>query len=393
MTMISRRSWLKGIGAIAGASMASRFIGEAKAAPAGKAAVVSIYLEGGFNACFSSADSFTGSGAFGCSNGNVANLGNGLVVDKATFGSLPAWALEHMAAIGCRHGATDHINGQRNNFMDGATSFPVKLAAAMGGSAAFKAVAFGNLPVPGPSSVEGGVSHQLLRTMEDVESALGLGAPDPSKPHRSDAAKALARSQAMSKRAIDANPRSLSFAKDAYATDIDALQKTPPSIDTDEIKRAYGVGSGELGSVAAKLAAAEQMIRGGTNVVTLSDQGWDTHGDRTGASARRKMASAIIPGLNTFLSRLKSDSELSAMNVSVIIHGDFARNLPSSDHAPALSALVIGPNVKVGTTGKVSSSVTLPDGTGAGKEMWAYLAALAKVQQKVFGNNPHDLVL
>ncbi|MFO0741538.1 MAG: DUF1501 domain-containing protein [Labilithrix sp.] len=393
MTTISRRAWLKGFGAIAGASMASRFIGEASAAPAGKAAVVSIYLEGGFNALFASADSFASSNLFGCTASNVANLGNGLVVDKATIGSLPAWALGHMAAIGVRHGATDHINAQRNNFMDGASSNAVKLAAAIGGGAAFKAVALGGLPVPGPSMVEGGVSHQLLRTMEDVESALGLGAQDASKPKRADSAKALIRAQQMSQRAIDANPRSLSFAKDAFATDIDALQKPPAKIDAAEIRQAYGVGGGELGNVASKLAAAEQMLRGGTNVITLSDQGWDTHGDRAGASVRRQMTSNIIPALNTFLTRLKSDAELNAMNVSVVIHGDFARSLPSSDHAPALSALVIGPNVKLGTTGKVSASVTLKDGTGGGKEMWAYLAAIAKVQNKVFGNNPHDLVL
>lgn len=392
-TTISRRSWLKGFGAIAGAGLASRWIGEASAAPAGKAAVVSIFFEGGFNALFSSASSFAGKNLFGCTASNVVDLGNDLVVDKSTIGALPSWALGHMAAIGVRHGATDHINAQKNNFLDGGSSYPVKLAAAIGGGAAFKAVALGGLPVPGPSIVEGGVSHQLLRTMDDVESALGLGAADPSKPKRSDSAKALVRAQQMSQRAIDANPKSLSFAKDAFATDIDALQKPPATIDAAKIKQAYGVGGGTLQSVASKLAAAEQMLRGGTNVITFSDQGWDTHGDRNGASVRRQMTGNVIPALNTFLARLKSEPELAAMNVSVVLHGDFARSLPGSDHAPSLSALVIGPNVKVGTTGKVSPSVTLPDGTGGCKEMWAYLAALTKVPNKVFGDNPHALVL
>jgi hypothetical protein len=67
--------------------------------------------------------------------------------------------------------------------------------------------------------------------------------------------------------------------------------------------------------------------------------------------------------------------------------------LPGSDHAPALSALVIGPNVKVGTTGRVKSDVTLPGNPGASREMWSYLAALAKVSQNPFGPNPHGLVL
>lgn len=390
---ISRRAWLKGLGAIAGASLASRAVGEASAAPAGKAAVVSIFFEGGFNALFSSAGSFSAAGSFGCSAGNVADLGQGLVVDKATIGALPAWALGHIAAIGVRHGATDHVNAQRSNFMDGGSSCPLKLAAAIGGGAAFKAVGLGGLPIAGPSTVEGGVSHQLLRTMEDVESALGLGAGDPSKPNRLAAAAALTRSQQMSQRAIAQNPRSLSFAKDGYATDIDALRKPPPAIDAAKIRQAYGVGGGELGTIASKLAAAEQMLRGGTNVVTMSDQGWDTHGDRSGQAVRRKMSSAVIPALSTFLARLRSDPELSSMNVSVVLHGDFARSLPGSDHAPSLSALVIGPNVKVGTTGRVSSSVTLPEGTGGGRELWAYLAAIAKVPTKVFGTNPHDLVL
>jgi hypothetical protein len=142
----------------------------------------------------------------------------------------------------------------------------------------------------------------------------------------------------------------------------------------------------------AKLAAAELMIRAGTNVVTLSDTGWDTHGDANGTTVRNKM-NGILPAIKRFLLRMRSESELAAMNISVIIHGDFARDLPSGDHAPALSALVIGSNVKVGTTGKVSDRVTLPNGTGASKEMWSYLAAISKVTANPFGENPHALVL
>ena len=391
---VSRRSWLKGLGAIAGASAVSRFIGEAKAAPGGKAAVVSIFFEGGFNACFTSADSFAGSGAFGCSNSNIKNLGNGLVVDASTIGSLGDWAIGHMAAIGNHHGSTDHPSAVRNNFTDGGASFPVQLAAAMGGEAAFKAVALGNLPMAGPSSAINGVSHQLLRTMEDCETALGLGPADPARATRSGSANALKHAQKMSQKAIDANPSSLSFAKDAYATDIDSLSKAPLAIDTGRIASAYGASSsGELGSLGQKLAAAELMLRSGTNVITLSTPNWDSHGDRSGSQVRTRMAKEIIPALKTFFSRLRGDSDLAAMNVSVILHGDFARSLPSSDHAPALSALVVGPNVKVGTTGKVSANVTLPAGTGASKEMWSYMAALTKCAQNPFGANPHELVL
>ena len=398
-TALSRRAWLKGFGALAGAAIAprlvgERWVGEANAGPNAKAATVSIFFEGGFNALFASADSFASNNTFGVTSTNVKNVGNGLVVDAGTIGTLGNWALGHMAAIGNRHGATDHISAQRNNFSDGAQSFVVQLAAAMGGSAAFKAAALGSLPLQGPSTASGGVSLQLLRSMEDVSTALGVGPIDFKRPARNIAATALARTRQMSASALAANPRSLSFAKDAYDTDVDSLGKPPIAVDVAKIAQAYGAPSGgTLDSIPAKLAAAELMLRSGTNVVTMSDTGWDTHGDRTGTTVRRRMGTEIIPALKTFLARLQSEPELSAMNVSVMLHGDFARSLPGSDHAPALSALVIGSNVKVGTTGRVTSDVTLPGNPGASREMWAYLAALAKVPQNPFGTNPHGLVL
>jgi hypothetical protein len=396
---LSRRAWLKGLSAIAGAAIAPRiaggsWIGAASAAPSAKSATVSLFFEGGFNALFSSADAFVSRGSFGVTGTNVRNVGNGLVVDAATMGSLGSWALGHMAAIGNRHGATDHPGARRNNFSDGTQSYVVQLAAAIGGDAAFKAVALGDLPLSGPSTSSGGVSHQLLRSMEDVATALGVGAVDFHRPARNAAAIGLARSRQMSAGALAANASSLSFAKDAYDTNVDSLGKPPLSVDVATVAQAYGARSGgALESIPQKLAAAELMLRSGTNVVTLSDTGWDTHGDSSGTTVRRRMGLEIIPALRTFLARLRSEPELSSMNVSVILHGDFARNLPTSDHAPALSALVIGPNVKVGTTGRVTPDVTLPGNPGASREMWAYLAALAKVTQSPFGANPHGLVL
>lgn len=397
MNQLSRRSWLKGLAAITGSAIGTRVAGTswlapAKAAPSGKSAVVSIFFEGGFNAIFASADSFAAKGSFGVTATNAKSVGNGLVVDASTIGTLGDWALGHMAAIGNRHGATDHISAQRNNFKDGARSYAVQLAAAIGGDAAFKAIALGGLPVPGPSAAEGGVSHQLLRSMDDVAKALGVGPADPSRPARKAAATALAGAQKMSAGAIGANPRSLSFVKDAYDTDIASLNKAPLAIDVAKISQAYGVRGGALDAIPSKLAAAELMLRGGTNVITLGTDGWDTHGDRSGMTVRRRMTAEVIPALKTFLARLRSEPELAGLNVSVILHGDFARSLPSSDHATALSALVIGPNVKVGTTGKVSAEVTLPPSTGASREMWSYLAALAKVKENPFGANPHALV-
>jgi hypothetical protein len=399
MTTFSRRASLKALGAIFGSAIGTRLGArtwerEAMAAPGPSACVVSIFFEGGFNALFSSADSFMGKGSFGVTASNAKNVGNGLFVDASTIGTLGPWALAHMAAIGNRHGATDHISAQRNNFIADGRSLPLQLAAAMGGDAAFKAVALGGLPVPGPSTAEAGVSLQLLRTMSDVETALGVGATDFGLPARGVAAKAIGGSRAMSQRSLKNNPSSMSFARDAYDTTIGSLARPPISIDIPSVAQAYRTSSGaNLDSVAAKLAAAELMIRSGTNVITMSDAGWDTHGDRSGNTVRQKMSAAVIPALKTFLSRIRSEPELAAMNISVILHGDFARSLPGSDHAPALSALVIGPNVKVGTTGKVSASVALPPVTGASKEMWSYLASIAKAPQNPFGANPHALVL
>lgn len=394
----SRRGFLKGLLAGAGAAVGTRlagteWLGDAAAATPAKAAVVSIFLEGGFNALFSSADSFLVGGKFGVTSTGIKDLGNGLRVDNATIGTLDAWSLGHMAAIGNRHGAIDHSSAQKNNFLGDDGSFVNRLAAAIGGPAAYKAVALGSLPTPGVTPSEAGVSIQLLRSMSDVSTALGLGAIDYKKPARKTAAAAVSRAQEMSKPTFKRNAASTTELSNAYTTVTDSLMRPPLALDLNAIAQAYGTTSGAgLDSMGARLAAAELMIRAGTNVVTLSDTGWDTHGDANGTTVRNKMQ-GILPSIKRFLQRMRTEPDLAAINISVIIHGDFARDLPSGDHAPALSALVVGPNVKVGTTGKVSDRVTLPDGTGASKEMWSYLAALSKVTTNPFGNNPHALVL
>ena len=392
---ISRRSWLQGVGVLTGTAIGSRLLGEREAkadAVATKSAVVSIYLEGGFNALFTSADSFAGNGTFGVSSSNVQNVGNGLVVDAKSIGTLGDWALGHMAAIGNNHGLSAHPAAQMSNFGDGSQSYVVQLASAIGGSAAFKAVAIGDLP-PGPAPALSGTSLQLIRSMGDVATALGLH-PAAGAPSRAATASALSRARQMSAPAMAASPTSMAFAKDAYDTDIDSLSKPPISVDLAKIAGAYGTSTGgTLDLVPAKLAAAELMLRAGTNVISLQDHGWDSHGDRSGSTVRAKMAQSVLPALRTFLGRLRSEPELAAQNITVMIHGDFARNLPGSDHAACLSALVIGPHVKVGTTGRVSADVRLNASTGGSREMWSYLAAVSQVTQNPFGNNPHALVV
>lgn len=397
---LSRRAWLKGLGAVAGAAVGTRvgakgWVGEALAAPAGpKAAVISLYFEGGFNAIFSSADSFTGNGAFTTSSGTIAEVGNGLYVDKSTIPNLGPWALSHMAAVGCNHGTSAHPVAQIANFSDGKQSFMVQLAASMGGTAAFKAVALGTIPVTAAAGSAAGVSLQLLRTMGDASTALGLGPVDYNRPARAAAGKALANSRTMSQNTLVKNPQSTSFGKDGYDTVVDSLGKPVTAVDVAKIAQAYNTSAGgSLESMASKLAAAELMIRAGTNVISVSTTGWDSHGDSRGKVVRDKMTAEVIPSLRKFFDRISTEPELAAMNISVLLHGDFARSLPTSDHATVLSALVIGTNVKVGTTGRVAPGVTLPPNTGGPKEMWGYMGALAKIPENPFGPNPHAALL
>ena len=126
-------------------------------------------------------------------------------------------------------------------------------------------------------------------------------------------------------------------------------------------------------------------IRAGTNVVGLLDTGWDTHGDGDGSVARTKMK-ALVPALDTFITRMVADT---TRNVTLVIMGDFARSLPGSNHQPNLTATVIGPSVKPGTTGRTDADVNLKTDTPAATGLWTYLAALAKVGASPFGANQH----
>ena len=118
MHALSRRAFLKSVAVTTGATLGAtlpgaRLLGEARAdGPPEKAAVVVIHLVGGYNAFFSSADSFLNR-AFLVNDGNVMPIGNGLVVDRASLGALPDFARTHMATIGNRHGTSDHDEARR----------------------------------------------------------------------------------------------------------------------------------------------------------------------------------------------------------------------------------------------------------------------------------------
>src|SRR4051794_23150264 len=92
-TKPSRRGFLKSAAVAAGALGVARMpginlLGRAEAAVGTEAPAVFIFnMVGGYNALFGSANSFTGTGDFGCSTANVQAVANGLVVDKRTYGT------------------------------------------------------------------------------------------------------------------------------------------------------------------------------------------------------------------------------------------------------------------------------------------------------------------
>ncbi len=297
-----------------------------------KSAVVIIHLAGGYNALFSSAKSFLSAGSFGVTQiANFSDLGNNLFVDRGSLGSLPPFALTHMATLGVdKIPISSHAEAQANIWYDADAQLSrgVVLANAIGGTSTAKAVRIGSFgPTMGPLEGQG-------------------------------------------------------------YTDVTTI--TGPL--TNEIVTAYGLSGPSISNFASKMAGAEARIRSGANVIALSDGGWDTHGDRDGAGARTKM-SYLIPALSTFIQRVVDPVSSPNRNVTVVILGDFARSLPNSDHASILAPTVIGRSVKVGTTGFVGVDVNLLPGTPRMKGLWAYLAAVAKVPSTPFGPNPHPLVL
>ena len=391
MNHFSRRQWLKGLAGVAGATAVSRLglmpsTAFAQEAPE-KAALLVVFLGGGYNALFGSADSFAGEGTFGVTGSNQRVLGNGLVVDGPTFGNLPAFALEHMATVGIRHGITSHEAAQDHCFTAGNSNAALKLAAAMGGDGAIKAVQLGGGSVPGGRDAENGVTFQTINDMKSTIAALG-GITDATVPDRAIAERAIAASRFMSAKTLVNSPRLTRTLGEGYGAAVETLQKPVKSYNYVSLANAYGFQptTTAVTNFTTQVAAAEVMIEAGANVCVAVNGGWDTHGDRDGASVRNMMNTRILPPLRVFINRMVADTR---RNVNVMIVGDFSRSLPGSDHAAGVSATVIGKNVRVGTTGRVDADVRLAAGTPQGLGLWAYLARLTNLPYQPFGSNPH----
>jgi hypothetical protein len=402
---LGRRGFLRAIASAAGAAAGTRLAGRGWIAPA-RAAVersvlVTIYLNGGYNACFPSADSFQNV-RFGVNDGNVMPLGNGLVVDRATLGSLTPYARAHMASIGVNHGISDHGAAHGAMLMTGGKtgrSNALRLAAAMGGDGAIKAPLLGYgldgymTPMP-----EGSISLQQIRSMKATIDALGGGTPNVRAPSRDIALRGVGAAQAMSAVRLESNGSSLGTLREGYVTALEALKKPPAQISFADVATAYGHPVTDLDvtpfGLRSKMVAAELMIHAGANVISIVDHvrsldNWDSHGSIEAAVERNLMQQRLMPLVNTFLSRVM---ELPDLNVVVVIMGDFSRS-PANDHARNLTATVIGKYVRVGTTGKTNDRAQLEAGSPGPQQLWAYLAKVLKVPSEPFGPNPHALVL
>jgi hypothetical protein len=365
----------------------------AQAAP-GTPALLLLFTRGGYNSLFASADSFLANGFFGVNTNNVTDVGSGVYTDKATFGTMPAAAQSHMASIGVNTSITSHSAARSADLHDGMlNSYPLELAAAMGGTAAIKAAQVGNEGLEPPQNTINGVSLQVINDVSSTIAALGGGGNDPTIPDRGIAAKALTAASSLSQARTTASASSLRSMTDGYAASIATLTAPAQSFSYPMMAQAYGLSATTTAvtNFASKLAAAELMITAGANVVVAVDNsGWDTHGDTTGTRVRN-MWTALMPAFNTWLTRSLS---MPGRNVVTMIMGDFARSYPGSDHANCETVTVIGNTVKQGTTGHMSQTVTLPTGSTPGVQgLWAYIAATLKLPTNPFGTDPHGLIL
>lgn len=396
----SRREMLwGGLGALA----ASRSLAQSAAE---KPAIVLVYLRGGYNAFFTAADGYLAKGLYGCTPETVRDVGNGVLVDRSTFGTLPDAVLQQMATVGVAHGFSGHDFAQKNAWFFDRKSVPLQLADALGGAAAFRCVHFGSLPGAAPHTPIGGAT---MTAVPDLSAALSLVSEQGTGPGRSQMARALEASLQYGATRYAHSPRALATTWEGTHTLINALrQPLPAGVDWAEIARAYGLDPSNLSALSfdSHLAGAELMLRAGADVVCIESHGvklgttfenWDTHGDGTGEVAREMMRTAIIPPLGVFLSRTLGAA---GRNVVTLVYGDFARiggNTPTaSEHGGGTSATVFGKYVRPGTTGRFetgqNAGYRLPMGTPGYAGLWAYLTELARSPQRPWGANPHAAI-
>lgn len=398
---LGRRSLLQAMGVGAGAMVGTRLagrslIGSAHAQAAEKSAVLVVHTSGGYNALFPSAGSFLSDGTFGVNNGNIQDLGNGLVVDRLLAGTdggqlLPnAIMSKNMASVGLFHRSSDHGTAQSLGLSKPNMNYLLQLAASMGGPGTILAARVGRQGLPGNNVPQqtAGLSFQPILDMTTTISALAGG----DGVDRNVAKNMLQQAQAMSANRTAASPNSLTTVNDGYTTILKTLSEKSP-VDFRAIPGAYGANT-QVNDFRSQMAAAELMIRAGTNVVFARNDGWDSHGDRDGNNVRGRMQRDILPSLGTFIRRMNDPAMSPNMNVIVVILGDFSRSLPGSDHANGTVCTVVGKYIKTGSSfGTVNNRVQFDPNAPGGEGFWSLVARAAKVSTNPFGANPHTSVL
>jgi hypothetical protein len=398
MKHVSRRGFLQAVGIGTGALIGTRLagsslLGVAQAATPEPTSLVVVYLTGGFNAIFTGADAFTNV-AFGVNAGNVTALGGGVVIDNALANAIPAGIRNQVASVGIRHGITDHGNAESSLFMSGSNSAPLMLADAMGGTGAIKAAVVGANSLPNgvrPAPVNT-VSLQPINDMKATIDAIAGAQNAPNVADRAGMAKGLMAAKTMSKNAVTKHPVSLASVDQGLTSAIATVQKPVQVFNQAEFTTAYALNGTNVNNFAAQMAAAELMVRSGTNTVIAPDGfNWDSHGDSNGNNVRNQMTQRIAPALRTFLTRMVMGAA-AERNVVVAIMGDFHRSLPGSDHQGNLAALVIGKTLKNATTGKTDANVAQPPNTPSIAGFWQLMGAATKTSVSPFGANPHAVL-
>jgi hypothetical protein len=406
---LSRRAVLQSSAATAAAALLPRRV---LAAPGTeRSALVAIFLQGGFNSFFNAAEPFLkippGGPGFGVTANNVTPVGDHMV-DAETFGTLSPWALSHMANIGVRHNIVNHVEAVRADWTYEGRSAAVHLAAALGPSPSVPCALVGTGSPPGAPGTEAGVAFQSVTDMGSVLRLIGAQTR-PQDPSRQLMGRVLQATQRAAGTFFDDNASTVGELENAFSTTASVLAQPSQQVDFDELALAYGLTgasgpSTAIESFASKVAAAELLIRTGTHVAAIVDNGsesggtWDTHFVLDGSADRQLMKGHVLKPLKTLLTRMETWTDLNAV---VVIFGDFARTLPLSDHAASLVPAVFGRYVKQGSTGRMSVSFDtqgtprsdLPADTPGIPELWAYLAAVLKVPGRPFGTNPHQLIV
>lgn len=422
MNSFSRRSLLKGVLGTAGLAAGSRlapfgagsFVREARAAgnPAGRSAVVVVWMPGGYSSIFGSPDALVGRPWPALKASDIVDIGSGASAFSVhkLIADLP-FAKTNMASVGVGRIPADHGAASTYMWANGNANYALRLAAEMGGDASIKAAAMGNY-IPGESSraPQGGVSLEIVKDMNETLKALGAsgGAVNTKAPARDVSAKLLERSRLMSGRDITMNPASLAAYDGAYKTMSETFVKPTPKLPSfAEIAAPYEALFKKGGKIGAKVehlyskfVGAELMLRSGTNFVLISDGEdeknfrYDLH-EQDGTrdidwivgndyqSTYRD--SQMIKALGVFLDRVFTAPGLSDMNVTVAFMGEFSRTVPDSGHNSNVTATVFGSRVKPGTTGRCNAQNDLPASTPSADAFWGYLADLSGVTSKPFG--------